>query len=742
MNYENGTVYGKYKKIKDEAGVERAKTYISDKEKTESDFVSMEGALSESEESDVQRAMKYIKNDTKTYNSEKYQNLVSGINCTPAIAAEQFREDEKDYHKVKAENLPAGQTPNRAFHIILSYKGRDVVSPELCHKLGVEFAKRIAGDDFRAVVATHLNTGNVHNHILLCAYSLDKEHPHKYLDKLNQYKYFRKVANELSVEYGLPIFLDDKKTKTVSWGEMIKTEAGKSWVGQIKEDLSDLMDVSENFDEVLDGMKELGYQVTINKNSVTYEKGAYKVRDRRLGHEFTKEGFEEAIQKVEKLKAYELKKREHLQVSDDPIIIPRFDDRGHRRGTLIRILLLIKELVKRFGDSFLMGFEGSDRPEMQKKEVKLKLIDDAITTLNKYHIGSPEALTYTLRSLHQGRRELMIELSEKQDIVDYGENLRKDIDRFIELYEEVKKIGIDPEDLETNYDEARVNENRAALNPMRPATKSRLYKAVHGSLYSLTRSFRELSEKEAREIIDVIREEKKDGLPPTIVFGKKHFRQEKKKGKKRTAYDLSKLSAEKKDEVLELKELLTTYGLYGITTPEEAAAFKAQYDEAEEKVKPLKTKVKIFDSSIRELYKVKSLYGQMITTDFAYGVLFDEDPLLLTDGIKEIQKDGYKLDYLKALEKRLNGLDISDFESGGLPDPQEYRILRDLEEVYPGILEGIKMDDPRDVDDAISALQMSGWLQDEIEREENAEKSSEKEPNARELIDSVKKQSR
>ena len=69
----------------------------------------------------------------------------------------------------------------------------------------------------------------------------------------------------------------------------------------------------------------------------------------------------------------------------------------------------------------------------------------------------------------------------------------------------------------------------------------------------------------------------------------------------------------------------------------------------------------------------------MITTDFAYGVLFDEDPLLLTDGIKEIQKDGYKLDYLKALEKRLNGLDISDFESGGLPDPQEYRILRDLE---------------------------------------------------------------
>ena len=750
-NYENGTVYGKYKKIKDQSGVARAKNYISDKEKTQSNFASMEGALSGKEESDVKRAMAYIQNDLKTYNEKKYQHLVSGVNCTPAIAAEQFREDEEDYHRVKREQVLPGQTPNRAFHIILSYKGRDVVSPELCHKLGVEFAKRIAGDEYRAVVATHLNTDNVHNHILLCAYSLDKEHPHKYLDKLNQYKYFRRVANELSVEYGLPIFLDDKKTKTVSWGEMIKSEEGRYWIGQIKQDLSDLMDASTSFDEVLDGMRELGYQVTTNRESITYEKDIYSVRDRRLGREYTREGFEAAFEKVKKLKEQERirkerdemrKKRDETNGDSAPILIPRYDASGHRRGTLIRILLLIKALIERFGDSFLLAFEEADRPEMKSKDVKLKLIDDTLVTLRKYHIGSQEALDYTLRSLHQGRRELLIELSEKQDIVDNGENLRKDLDRFVELYSEVKKIGIDPKDLVINYDESRVNENRASLNPLRPATKSRLYKALYGSPYTLTRSFRELSEKEAREIISVIRDEKADGLPPTIKLGRKRSYKKEKETKKRNAYDLSQLSEEKREKVLDLKELLMTYGLYGITDAESALAFKKEYDACIESLEGVREKVTAFDRSIRELYKVKALCSKMVTSDFAYGVLFTGDRAALTNGVKEIKKDSYKGDYLRAVKKRLDSLDTTFFEKDGLPNPEEYRILRDLESVYPGILDGIKMDDPRDVDDAITALQVSGWLQDEISREDEKERTSENEQTARDLIDSVKKQYR
>lgn len=742
MSYEDGTVYSKYKKIKDQAGLERADDYIKDEEKTKNIDKNI---FEEDETSDVERALKYIKNDMKTYNPEKYQSLVSGVNCIPALATEQFKQDEEDYHTAKKETLVHGQIANRAFHIILSYKGRDVVSPELCHKLGIEFAKRIAGDDFRAVVATHLNTGNIHNHILLSAYSLDKEHPHKYLDKFNQYKYFRKVANELSVEYGLPIFLDDKKTKTISWGEMMKTESGKSWVNSIKEDLGDLMDTSDTFDEILTGMRALGYEITKNKNSITYQKGAYKVRDRRLGREYTEEGFTETLEKLKKVKKISVPKKPQT-IDFSPIYISKYDETGHRRGSLIRILLLIKKLIERFGDSFLMGFEGSDRPELKTKEVKLKLIDEMIDNLNEYHIGSKEALDLTIRKLHQGRKELMIEVENGKDIIDNGENLRKSIDKMMTLYDEVKALGIDPEDLVPDYDEVRVRENRAALNPMRPRTKSRLYQSLHDSPYRLRRTFKELSEMEAKEIIKIVEHEETENLPDFITL-RKYFSdritlqearrwKEKKEKKKRKAYDLSKFSETDKNKILTLKDLLTTYGLYGITTKENAESFKKAYDGIEEKVERAEKSLSSFDKSIRELYRMKKLCEKMETSDFAYGVLFTGSREVLEQGAKKIKEETTNLDYLRVLKKEIDELDSDAFlhNTSYLPDPKQYRLLKDLEYIYPGILQGIRMEDPREVDDAITTLISSGWIEDEIRKEEDREQGREVERSERPVL--------
>lgn len=746
MNYEDGIVYSKYKKIKDQSGVERATKYVTNDEKTKP-ILTGSGELEEHEETDVKRAMEYIQNDVKTFNSDNYQHLVSGINCIPNIAAEQFRQDEEDYRAVKKEHLLAGQSANKAFHIILSYKGTDIVSPELCHKLGVEFAQRIAGDEFRAVVATHLNTQNVHNHIIICAYSMDKEHPHKYLDGFNQYKFFRKVANELSVEYGLPIFLDDKKTKCPSWGEMMKSEEGNSWINQLKQDISDLMDASNTFDEVLKGMKELGYEVTINKTSVTYQKGIYKARDRRLGRDYTEEGFNETMKKLDEIKTnYSEKiKVDETKFDYSPIYISRYDEVGRRRGSLIRLLLLIKKLIEKFGDSFLVALEGNnnDRPEMKHKEIKLQLIDETINTLNKYHIGSEEALDLTLRALHQNRKELLIQLTEMKDIVDNGEHLRADIDRFMELYDVVKAIGINPEDLVPDYEETRVNENKASLNPMRPATKSRLYRAMHGSPYILSKTFREMTEKEAREVIKAVSEERTDNLPDILMLRNQRRERPKKKKRERTAYDLSKLSEDKKNEVLELKELLNTLGLYGIDNKIAARNFKNEYDKSLIEIEKINKKLSSFDGSIRELYKTKKLCEKMQTSDFAYGVLFTGNREMLEEGAAEIGKEATNLDYLKVIKKQLDHLDPNAFleNNSTLPDPSQYRILKDLEYIYPGILSDIKIDDPREVDEIITAISLSGWIDDEIEREERREQglenSSGERPNLRHLVDQI-----
>ena len=45
-----------------------------------------------------------------------------------------------------------------AYHAYQSFKPGEV-TPELCHQLGVELAKRMWGDEYQVLVAAHFNTG-------------------------------------------------------------------------------------------------------------------------------------------------------------------------------------------------------------------------------------------------------------------------------------------------------------------------------------------------------------------------------------------------------------------------------------------------------------------------------------------------------------------------------------------------------------------------------------------------------
>ena len=63
-----------------------------------------------------------------------------------------------------------------AYHIKMSFSPDDPVTPELVHRLGVEFARRITGGDYKFVVATHTDRHHLHNHIMICAAARDAPH--------------------------------------------------------------------------------------------------------------------------------------------------------------------------------------------------------------------------------------------------------------------------------------------------------------------------------------------------------------------------------------------------------------------------------------------------------------------------------------------------------------------------------------------------------------------------------------
>lgn len=55
---------------------------------------------------------------------------------------------------------------NVAYHGYQSFVSEEV-TPAEAHRIGVETARRMWGDNYEVVVTTHLNTDNIHNHFVV-----------------------------------------------------------------------------------------------------------------------------------------------------------------------------------------------------------------------------------------------------------------------------------------------------------------------------------------------------------------------------------------------------------------------------------------------------------------------------------------------------------------------------------------------------------------------------------------------
>ena len=102
-------------------------------------------------EEDLRRLMDYAENPDKT--EQRY--LISGVNCLPELAYERMMETKRRYGKY------GGIV---AYHGYMSFKPVEV-TPEQCHALGVELAKRLWGDKCEVLIASHRDHEHLQNHI-------------------------------------------------------------------------------------------------------------------------------------------------------------------------------------------------------------------------------------------------------------------------------------------------------------------------------------------------------------------------------------------------------------------------------------------------------------------------------------------------------------------------------------------------------------------------------------------------
>ena len=102
---------------------------------------------------DLYAALQYVSNDKKT----DERMYVSGINCNVRRAYERMTATKKRFGKTGG---------NVAYHGYQSFQTSEV-TPKKAHKIGLETARRMWGENYEIVVTTHLNTDNLHNHFVV-----------------------------------------------------------------------------------------------------------------------------------------------------------------------------------------------------------------------------------------------------------------------------------------------------------------------------------------------------------------------------------------------------------------------------------------------------------------------------------------------------------------------------------------------------------------------------------------------
>ena len=236
----------------------------------------------------VNKAVDYICNPAKTDESI----LISSFGCSPKTAAFDFK-----FSLSKTSQAD----PNKAFHLIQAFMPGEVSYKE-AHQIGIELADKLLEGKYSYIVATHINKGHVHNHIIFCA--ADNINHEKYHDCKKTYYHIRHLNDELCSEHQLSVLPPtDQRGKT--YKEWLSNKCNSSWKTRLKNDIDEAIQTADTYEDFLDLIHAKGYEIkgeTLDEKSLKYisfrpldREHFIRGRANSLGAEYTKERIKERI---------------------------------------------------------------------------------------------------------------------------------------------------------------------------------------------------------------------------------------------------------------------------------------------------------------------------------------------------------------------------------------------------------------------------------------------------------------
>lgn len=340
----------------------------------------------------LDNSIRYVLNTDKT----QPQMLVAGINCLPEHAHKEMMQTKERWDK---KNSVQG------YHIIHSFAPGEV-TPEQAQELGLEFARRLLGERFEAVVSTHVDHEHIHCHIVFNSVSFMDGKMYR-SDFKAYFGDIRGISNDISRENGLSVI--EPKAKGKHYAEWHAEQSGKPTIRSlIRQDVDAAISDGFTLQSVFTLLEKRGYTIkrgaNIKHTAVRPPGGSRFIRLESLGEEYTEEAIRRRLQSEPEIR-YEPKKFKRYTVKRGNTSRPRKKLKGFQ-ALYVRYL-------------YLLGLRKPGRYrkpvsfETRKEVTKLQKYRTHFSLLQKYRVEDGEqlsmlsgALQADIDSLTDQRREL------------------------------------------------------------------------------------------------------------------------------------------------------------------------------------------------------------------------------------------------------------------------------------------------------------------------------------------------
>ena len=185
---------------------------------------------------------------------------------------------------------------NVAYHGYQSFKTGEV-TPEEAHRIGMETARRMWGDDYEIVVTTHLNTDNIHNHIAVNSVSFRTGR--KFENHVSDHYRLREISDAVCREHGKSVLKNAKFYGGEKGAYWVHKDGGMTHRDILRRDVDEAISKTTTYNSFAQYLRNLGYEFRRDANgnnpSIIAKGWKRPVRLKSLGAQYTPEAIHDRL---------------------------------------------------------------------------------------------------------------------------------------------------------------------------------------------------------------------------------------------------------------------------------------------------------------------------------------------------------------------------------------------------------------------------------------------------------------